>query len=68
MNPVTLDHRERYGDLTVLQKMRSGRYRVVCACGNKKDKYTAKALMRANGVRKCSRCRAKLSCKDGIAK
>ena len=55
--PVTLEHGEIFGQLKVLKKLPCGKYRVGCECGFSRDAYRANALMRADGVRKCSRCR-----------
>lgn len=54
---MTLDHGEVYGKLKVLERLPTGRYRVGCVCGFSKDSYRARRLMRAGGVRECSRCR-----------
>ncbi len=65
--PVSLEWGEVYGSLKVLEKLSNGKYRVGCTCGSSKDAYRANALMRAGGIRKCSRCRkAESKCKpDG---
>lgn len=55
--PVTLAHGEHFGQLTVLRKLSNGKYQVGCTCGFTKDAYRVHRLMRADGVRKCSRCR-----------
>lgn len=55
MNPITLEHGEIYGSLKVLRKEGS-RYLCGCACGHKQH-FRAKALMRADGVRSCRKCK-----------
>ena len=54
MTPVTLEHGERYGKLTVLGKEPSGKYRCGCSCGWI-IKARAKKLMRG-WVKSCKRC------------
>lgn len=72
--PVTLNHGEIYGQLTVLAIFKRGggrpnHYRVCCACGFSKDHYSARKLMRGL-VTKCSRCRkqGQSKCKDCLSK
>lgn len=54
---MPLEHGEVYGKLKVLERLPCGRYRCGCECGFSKDAYRALRLMRAGGVRECSRCR-----------
>ena len=55
--PISLEHGERYGRLTVLGKTPSGKYRVGCECGFAGFKVRAKALM-SGRVKACRRCSA----------
>lgn len=54
--PIVLEHGEIYGRLAVLRKEGS---RYLCGCGvcGHKQHFRAKALMRADGVRSCRKCR-----------
>lgn len=56
LTPIVLEHNERYGNLTVLRKEGS-KYRVGCSCGYSGMLVRARALMRADGVRSCRKCR-----------
>ena len=60
---IVLDHGERYGSLTVLKKLPSGKYKCGCICGFTGVKASAKALMRGF-VKSCKRC----SCAKEISK
>ena len=60
LGPVTLEHGERYGQLTVLSVLldcrRGVRYRCGCTCGN--SKFYAKASRLLDGsVTRCARCK-----------
>lgn len=52
---MMLEHGERYGSLTVLRKLPSGKYRCGCVCGFSDVKVRANALMRGR-VKSCKRC------------
>lgn len=67
--PIVLHHNERYGSLTVLRKLPSGKYLVGCACGWSKCAYRPQRLMRGR-VTKCSRCRKQPehTCKGSVGK
>jgi len=60
LKPVTLEHGERYGRLTVLAKVkvpgRGPAYRCACDCGFQKFYARASHLMRGK-VKSCVRCR-----------
>jgi len=59
MNPIELEHNERYGQLTVLAKVKTAhgwRYRVGCVCGYSAGLESAKRLM-SGRIKACSRCR-----------
>lgn len=60
MNPVVLEHGERFGQLCVLRK-EGAKYRVGCSCGNSKELYRAKALRWREGVRACRKCRKQMA-------
>lgn len=51
--PVTLEHGERYGKLTVLRK-RDNRYSVGCECGFRF--LVRKNLLMKGAVKACPRC------------
>jgi len=53
--PLDLRHGERFGSLTVLRKLPSGKYRCGCICGYSDVKVRANALMRGR-VKFCRRC------------
>lgn len=57
--PVTLEHGERYGKLTVLKEVRTKRgtrYRVGCQCGYSGMLVKAKHLMEGR-IGACLKCR-----------
>jgi predicted SprT family Zn-dependent metalloprotease len=58
--PVTIEHGERFGKLTVIQKLtskeRGPRYRCGCACGFPWVYARAQQLMRGE-VTSCLKCR-----------
>lgn len=58
--PIALEHGERFGKLTVLEKLtsknRGPRYRCGCVCGCQKVVTTARKLMRGE-VKSCLKCR-----------
>jgi predicted SprT family Zn-dependent metalloprotease len=58
--PVTLEHGERYGKLTVLEKIvskeRGPKYKCGCACGFQRVFAKASDLMRGR-VNSCLKCR-----------
>lgn len=56
--PVILEHGERYGKLTVLEKRPNGKYRCGCTCGFSMVKARAKALT-SGRVTSCRRCAGK---------
>jgi hypothetical protein len=56
---LTIDHGERFGKLTVLEKIRSKKrspkYRCGCVCGYSKVEATAQQLMRGRKT-SCLKC------------
>lgn len=63
--PAPIERGDIFGQLKVLELQPNGKYRCGCTCG-RQDEYRASRLMRAGGVRKCSRCRKKPACKDSF--
>lgn len=61
LEPVKLEHGERFGKLTVLRKITSKdhgpRYQCGCVCGCRKVFARARQLMRGE-VTSCLRCKA----------
>ena len=56
---MTLEHGERYGQLTVLDKVKTShgwRYRVGCVCGYSLGLESAKRLM-SGRITSCRKCR-----------
>lgn len=64
LHPVTLEHGEVFGKLTVLRKLeskeRGPRYVCGCVCGFQNVRASAKQLMRGK-VKSCLKCRTHLS-------
>ena len=60
--PITLQHGERYGRLTVLAKVKSSNgwsYRCGCECGTSDNYFKAKKLM-SGKVKACRKCASAL--------
>lgn len=61
--PIELHHGEKYGRLTVIEKVKSYRgtqYRCGCSCGTSNNFFTARKLM-SGKAKECHRCKDSLA-------